>query len=103
MHQWYCLPAKYVLILNTCEKCFRLYRLFILTGSQYFGCPGKGWIDYKSSCYLLLQEKKNWKGALQYCRKQGADLASIGDKEENDFIYSQLPKGELNLKVSQIE
>ena len=58
-----------------------------------FGCPGIGWLDYKSSCYMIIQRSIDWKGALQYCRNKGADLASINTKDENDFVYSQLPKG----------
>ena len=57
------------------------------------GCPGIGWLDYKSSCYMIIQRSIDWKGALQYCRNKGADLASINTKDENDFVYSQLPKG----------
>ena len=61
-----------------------------------YGCPGKGWLDYGSnSCYLFVQDKVAWDVASTTCRLQGADLASISNQMEQDFIFSQLPQGNI--------
>ena len=49
-------------------------------------CP-KGWIMREEFCYLRVEEKKNWQDASSDCLKKGGNLASIHNKEENDFIF----------------
>ena len=49
-----------------------------------------GWIKYKTSCYIFKKEMKNWYEASQSCEEEGGNLASILDKEENDFIHGKI-------------
>ncbi|XP_028288347.1 macrophage mannose receptor 1 [Parambassis ranga] len=51
-------------------------------------CPNS-WVPYAGNCYYLERSKKMWKDALAACRKEGADLASIHNIEEQSFIISQ--------------
>ncbi|XP_040922110.1 macrophage mannose receptor 1 [Toxotes jaculatrix] len=51
-------------------------------------CPSH-WVPYAGNCYYLNREKKMWKDALAACRKEGADLASIHNIEEQSFVISQ--------------
>ncbi|KAL6466981.1 hypothetical protein MHYP_G00247850 [Metynnis hypsauchen] len=44
------------------------------------------WIYFSSSIYYISTEKKTWYGSRQECRKTGADLVTIHNKEEQDFI-----------------
>uniref|UniRef100_A0AAQ5WYU4 Macrophage mannose receptor 1 n=1 Tax=Amphiprion ocellaris TaxID=80972 RepID=A0AAQ5WYU4_AMPOC len=51
-------------------------------------CPSH-WIPYGGNCYYLERSKKMWSDALAACRKEGGDLASIHNIEEQSFIISQ--------------
>ncbi|KAJ8010370.1 hypothetical protein DPEC_G00074360 [Dallia pectoralis] len=51
-------------------------------------CPSH-WIPYAGSCYFLDRTKKMWRDALTACHKDGGDLASIHNIEEQSFILSQ--------------
>ncbi|OBS82155.1 hypothetical protein A6R68_23855, partial [Neotoma lepida] len=54
------------------------------------GCPSQWW-PYAGYCYKIYrEEKKIQRYALQACRKEGGDLASIHSIQEFDFIFSQL-------------
>ncbi|KAK3582967.1 hypothetical protein CHS0354_027082 [Potamilus streckersoni] len=59
------------------------------TGS--LGCKGD-WREYGDKCYLLVQAKTNWKTALKSCRQEGGDLASVANQDEQNFIFSQMPR-----------
>ena len=52
------------------------------------GCP-KGWKKYGSSCYLLVMRQMSWGDSRTNCLAFGADMVSILDSAENDFIYEQ--------------
>ena len=56
-----------------------------------------GWAYHKAtkSCYLFVEEKKNWTDANSYCDKlaPGATLPSIHSSQSNDFISSLLLAG----------
>ncbi|XP_065146852.1 C-type lectin domain family 17, member A-like [Paramisgurnus dabryanus] len=45
-----------------------------------------GWIYFQSSLYFISPEKKSWTESRSYCRERGADLISINNKEEQDFV-----------------
>ncbi|XP_070961448.1 macrophage mannose receptor 1-like isoform X1 [Oncorhynchus clarkii lewisi] len=47
------------------------------------------WIPYAGHCYYLQRTKKMWRDALAACHKDGGDLASIHNIEEQSFIISQ--------------
>ncbi|XP_056290315.1 macrophage mannose receptor 1-like [Pseudoliparis swirei] len=51
-------------------------------------CPSH-WVPYAGSCYYLQRNKKMWKDALAACHKEGGDLASIHNIEEQSFVISQ--------------
>uniref|UniRef100_A0A2C9KE90 Macrophage mannose receptor 1-like n=1 Tax=Biomphalaria glabrata TaxID=6526 RepID=A0A2C9KE90_BIOGL len=58
---------------------------------QYFGCP-PGWLTYNYKCYLIRTDSVKWLEAEAACKKESSELASVHSKQENDFIWSQLPK-----------
>ena len=49
-------------------------------------CP-EGWIRRGEFCYLTTEEEKTWQDASSDCKIKGGNLASIHNKEENDFIF----------------
>ncbi|XP_062613155.1 perlucin-like protein isoform X2 [Saccostrea cucullata] len=53
------------------------------------GCPD-GWLSFKSSCYVLIHQKKHWAAAQDFCLGQNGYLANIGDASENQFLREQL-------------
>ncbi|KAI4806365.1 hypothetical protein KUCAC02_017193 [Chaenocephalus aceratus] len=60
-------------------------------------CPSH-WVPYAGNCYYLQRTKKMWREALDACHKEGGDLASISNIEEQSFVISQsgyLPTDEL--------
>nr|XP_044990947.1 macrophage mannose receptor 1 [Jaculus jaculus] len=69
-------------------------------------CPNQWW-PYAGHCYRIHREdKKIQRHALQACRKEGGDLASIHSIEEFDFIISQLgyePNDELWIGLNDIK
>lgn len=65
-----------------------------------YGCPERGWRGFRDSCYLLVKDQVNWPLALKECHTQGAELASIDDDAEQNFVYSQLPRGKVVLTGS---
>nr|XP_055063222.1 CD209 antigen-like protein B [Misgurnus anguillicaudatus] len=44
------------------------------------------WMEYQSSLYFISSEKKSWYESRGYCRKRGADLIIINNKEEQGLI-----------------
>uniref|UniRef100_A0A672QAC1 C-type lectin domain-containing protein n=1 Tax=Sinocyclocheilus grahami TaxID=75366 RepID=A0A672QAC1_SINGR len=47
-----------------------------------------GWIYYQSSFYFISSEMKSWAESRRYCTERGADLISINNREEQDFVKS---------------
>ncbi|KAK6969997.1 C-type mannose receptor 2, partial [Biomphalaria glabrata] len=58
---------------------------------RYDSC-GQGWIQYKNYCYLLVQSNLTWSEAKSKCLQRSSELTSINSQEENQFIFSRLPK-----------
>ncbi|MEQ2266141.1 hypothetical protein XENORESO_019167, partial [Xenotaenia resolanae] len=48
------------------------------------------WIPYNGHCFHLSPTKKSWSDAQLACRKEGGDLASIRNMEDQSFVISQL-------------
>ncbi|KAM4606060.1 macrophage mannose receptor 1 [Polymixia lowei] len=48
------------------------------------------WVPYSGHCYYLERSKKMWKDAVAACHKEGGDLASVHNIEEQSFVISQL-------------
>ncbi|XP_061094630.1 macrophage mannose receptor 1-like isoform X1 [Conger conger] len=61
----------------------------ILGNDQPNYCPSN-WVPYAGHCYFLQRTKKIWSDALSACHKEGGDLASIHNIEEQSFVISQL-------------
>ena len=57
--------------------------LFYLTAA----CQ-EGWKEFNGGCYLFGHKLLTWEKAADYCKNLGANLVSIQNQEENDFIYS---------------
>ncbi|XP_077993133.1 macrophage mannose receptor 1-like [Glandiceps talaboti] len=47
-----------------------------------------GWSSYGSYCYFAQTVKMSWLDSRDLCRKEGADLVSIHDSNENQFIMT---------------
>ncbi|XP_053186721.1 macrophage mannose receptor 1-like [Scomber japonicus] len=48
------------------------------------------WIPYNGHCFYLQQTQKTWSDAQTECRKEGGNLVSIGNVEDQSFLISQL-------------
>ncbi|XP_049338776.1 macrophage mannose receptor 1-like [Astyanax mexicanus] len=48
------------------------------------------WISYSGHCYLLSRTKRTWLEARDSCRREGGDLLSILNIEEQSFTITQL-------------
>ncbi|XP_078144091.1 macrophage mannose receptor 1-like [Centroberyx gerrardi] len=48
------------------------------------------WIAYSGHCFHLQRAQKTWTDAQTECRKEGGDLASIHNVEDQSFVISQL-------------
>ncbi|XP_070535732.1 macrophage mannose receptor 1-like [Ptychodera flava] len=51
-----------------------------------------GWYSYGSHCYFAQSVEMSWLDARDTCRKDGADLISIRDANENQFVLSLMQK-----------
>ncbi|XP_037642854.1 macrophage mannose receptor 1-like [Sebastes umbrosus] len=48
------------------------------------------WIPYNNHCFHLQRLQKTWSDAQKECRKEGGDLVSIRNVEDQSFVISQL-------------
>uniref|UniRef100_A0A8C5F949 C-type lectin domain-containing protein n=1 Tax=Gadus morhua TaxID=8049 RepID=A0A8C5F949_GADMO len=48
-------------------------------------CP-VGWFNHGSRCFLYVDNPLGWNDAADHCKKMGADLASIHNPTENNFM-----------------
>uniref|UniRef100_W5MKA9 C-type lectin domain-containing protein n=1 Tax=Lepisosteus oculatus TaxID=7918 RepID=W5MKA9_LEPOC len=55
----------------------------------------RGWVFFSCKCYYFSIDEKNWKDSHTACKKQGADLVIINNREEQEFIWRQT-KGNKN-------
>jgi hypothetical protein len=53
------------------------------------GCP-KNWKKHDISCYLFVTQQKSWKDSRSNCLRYGADMVSILDSSEVEYIYQQI-------------
>ncbi|CAH1267173.1 HGF [Branchiostoma lanceolatum] len=57
---------------------------------------GPGWTEYSNHYYKLMKDKVSWNTAKSKCERLGANLASVKDQGENNFIKDLIvgaPKG----------
>ncbi|XP_040296249.1 CD302 antigen [Bufo bufo] len=61
-----------------------------VAGQERHACPSKLWEEFNSSCYTLVDvTKENLRSiepARGLCKDNGAEIISIGSKEENSFL-----------------
>ncbi|KAK1802246.1 hypothetical protein P4O66_021905, partial [Electrophorus voltai] len=48
----------------------------------------EGWTKFQGHCYLHFSDRKAWEEAEQHCRRLGAHLVSITNREEQAFVNS---------------
>ena len=67
---------------------------FIFEG-DFLGCEN-GWRGFRNSCYNLPRGSGDqypmvtWNEAVERCNSQNAQLVSIDDQAENDFLFSYM-------------
>ena len=57
------------------------------------------WYGFENHCYFLSDEKRTWVEARKVCTDHGADLATIQNLEDNDFIFSEFAMGKYTLII----
>ncbi|XP_008284987.1 macrophage mannose receptor 1-like [Stegastes partitus] len=57
------------------------------TEARFCSAP---WIPYNGHCFHLNRTQKTWSDAKLACRKEGGDLVSIRNVEDQSFVISQL-------------
>ena len=62
-------------------------------------CPSTDWGPRGPYCYLFITDDElTWSQAEFRCVQQGAHLASVTDKAENDWIQSQIQARQKNVR-----
>ncbi|XP_024435245.2 C-type lectin domain family 4 member A [Desmodus rotundus] len=57
---------------------------------KYWGCCPKKWKSFRSNCYFISTENKNWMESEKNCLGMEAHLLVINSKEEQDFVIQNL-------------
>jgi len=63
------------------------FRCF-LTAPLVVGVCSHGWSCYLSRCYYVSTDRDNHTTARVRCHSKNAELVSISDKDENNFVTS---------------
>uniref|UniRef100_A0A3Q2I2F3 Adaptin ear-binding coat-associated protein 1 n=1 Tax=Equus caballus TaxID=9796 RepID=A0A3Q2I2F3_HORSE len=58
---------------------------------QVWSCCPKSWISFRSHCYFVSANNRNWSESEKRCSEMNAHLLVITTKEEEDFITQKLP------------
>jgi len=66
------------------QKCFQIY--LFLNVAVHVGECSSGWSCYLSQCYYVSTDRVNQSTALTRCQSENAELVSISDVAENDFV-----------------
>ncbi|CAH1239878.1 MRC2 [Branchiostoma lanceolatum] len=56
-----------------------------------------GWSEYNNHCYKLVKDLVTWPAANIRCKQHGANLASITNNKENNFVADLITNGLLKL------
>ncbi|XP_037537284.1 macrophage mannose receptor 1-like [Nematolebias whitei] len=80
---------------STCDKklgyiCYSKGVLPSPTEGVNTGFCSAPWIPYNGHCFHLYRTEKTWSDARSACRKEGGDLTSIRNVEDQSFVISQL-------------
>lgn len=85
-HLWFWLAALFWHSVCNISVC-----LFFSLVEQGF-CSNH-WIPYNGHCFYLQRAAQTWSDAQRECRKEGGDLASLRNVEDQSFAISQLGYG----------
>ena len=70
--------------------------------SDHLGCED-GWRMYREYCYFIprhdVDEDMNWYGAREACQAKNADLSSLVDRAESDFVFSYIKDSKVDHDV----
>ncbi|XP_042353414.1 macrophage mannose receptor 1-like [Plectropomus leopardus] len=80
---------------STCNKklgyiCYSEGEVIAPTQAAGAGFCSRPWIPYSGHCFHLNRTKTTWSDAQKACRKDGGDLVSIRNIEDQSFVISQL-------------
>ncbi|XP_067249306.1 galactose-specific lectin nattectin-like [Chanodichthys erythropterus] len=67
-----------------------LFIIFSIGNAEVIKCP-KGWSSFGLRCFKYFSQSVNWITAERNCQGLGANLASVRNKPENDFLLGLLP------------
>uniref|UniRef100_A0A674MUZ2 Mannose receptor, C type 1b n=1 Tax=Takifugu rubripes TaxID=31033 RepID=A0A674MUZ2_TAKRU len=81
-------PFRYLRWSPGGSACFKEFCCSWRTTVQGF-CSNP-WIPYNGHCFYLNRSPQTWYNAQKECRKEGGDLVSVQNVEEQSFIISQL-------------
>ncbi len=63
-------------------------RRMMMSNRLDLDCPAS-WTKQNNQCYKFIDSPvKDWNIAQTTCKKQGANLASIKNKEENEYLFN---------------
>ncbi|XP_060558401.1 macrophage mannose receptor 1-like [Ruditapes philippinarum] len=65
-----------------------------IPAGMVLGCK-RGWLPFRNSCYRIVKQSVSRTAAQTTCGRMASKLASIADRNENNFIAGNLPKGTL--------
>lgn len=61
-----------------------------------YRCPN-GWHTFRDNCYLIQFDMGNWQEARDQCRSMGADLASIDNSAENEYLAALIAQSKFTI------
>ncbi|KAM8728446.1 macrophage mannose receptor 1-like [Acanthopagrus schlegelii] len=70
--------------------CYSVRPVAPPTGAPEAEFCSSPWIPYNGHCFFLNRTEKTWTDAQRACRKEGGDLVSLRNVEDQSFVISQL-------------
>ncbi|XDV50455.1 hypothetical protein PO909_019511 [Leuciscus waleckii] len=67
-----------------------LFFIFSMGNADVEECP-YGWTNFGLRCYKYFSHSVNWITAEKNCQSLGANLASVHNERENEFLLGLLP------------
>ncbi|XP_056091266.1 ladderlectin-like [Rhinichthys klamathensis goyatoka] len=68
-----------------------LFVIFSMGNAAHISGCRHGWTNFGQRCYKYFSLSVHWVKAERNCQSLGANLASVHDQPENDFLLSLLP------------
>ncbi|XP_068111459.1 C-type lectin domain family 2 member B-like [Hyperolius riggenbachi] len=78
-----CIPQEYIETYNMIKD------LCAATGRECKLCP-LNWLAFNGKCYLFSEERNNWTASKENCRRRNAEILSMEDLDEQEFITKQV-------------